>query len=64
MGIGNVKQHCRSALHKKMEAVVKYFRSLLTYSSTSSSSDLSEKTIKAEVLHTNIIVQHNLSSLH
>ena len=61
MGIGDVKQHCRSALHRKMEAAIKSSRSLLTYSSASSSSDLSEKTIKAEVLHTNFIVQHNLS---
>ena len=50
MGIGDVKQHCRSALHRKMEAAIKSSRSLLTYSSASSSSDLSEKTIKAEVL--------------
>jgi hypothetical protein len=59
MGRADVKQHCETATHKKMEETIKSSRSLHSFVS-STTSNLLEKTIKAEVLHTNFIVQHNI----
>ena len=57
-----MKQHCGTATHKKMEKVIKSSRSHRSFAASSTSS-FEEITIKAEVLHTNFIVQHNLSFL-
>ena len=57
-----MKQHCGTAAHKKMEKVIKSSWSLRSFAASSTSS-IEEETIKAEVLHTIFIVQHNLSFL-
>ena len=62
MGKADVKQHCETTTHKRMEQVIKSSRSLRSFL-PSNTSGLPEKTIRAEVLHTNFIVQHNLSFL-
>ena len=63
IGKGDVKHHCETAMHKKMEHAVRLSRSLHSFLPSSTSSSLSEKTAMAELLHTNFIGQHNLSFL-
>ena len=60
MGRADVKKHCDSSAHKEMEKVVKSSQSIQSMF-VPGNSNLAEKTIEAEVLHTNFIVQHNLS---
>ena len=59
-GLGDVKQHIQGKGHQKMASLIKENRKI-TFQPASSS--ISDAQIRAEVLHTNFIVQHNLSFL-
>ena len=60
-GIADVKAHCAGRVHLSFEKAVKSTRKLDTMmSSSSSSSSLKEQVIRAELLHTNFMVHHNL----
>ena len=58
MGKADVKKHCDSSAHKEMEKAVKSSRSIQSMFGPGNS-NLAEKTVEAEVLNTNFIVQHN-----
>ena len=61
MGLPDVKKHCKGKTHLKMANAVKECRKL-TFSS-SSTTTVNDAQIHAEVLHTNVIVQRNISFL-
>jgi hypothetical protein len=64
-GKADVERHCTTASHRNMASAIKDNRSIsdLFQSSTNSSDSLRQSTTKAEILHTNFIVQHNMSFL-
>ena len=58
-GLGDVKKHCAGKAHIKNANAIAQTRKLSFKTTTSND----EKQIRAEVLHTNFIVQHNISFL-
>ena len=60
MGLGDVKQHCRTLHHKTMEKSVKNTRKVHSFFTSTASEEVNDSVIRAEVMHTNFIVQHNL----
>ena len=63
MGLGDVKQHCRTPHHKTTEKSVKNTRKVDIFFTITASDEVSDSVIRAEVTHTNFIVQHDLSFL-
>ena len=59
-GLADVKQHCNGKVHMKMASSIKESRKI-AFKPVSSS--IADAQIRAEVLHTNFIVQHNLAFL-
>ena len=55
MGLGGVKQHCRTPHHKTIEKSIKNTLKRRIYF-TITSSDVNNSVIRAEVTHTNFIV--------
>lgn len=64
-GLADVTKHCKGTTHVAFEKAIKNTRSMSSFfnDNSESSNSLMEKTIRAEVLHTNFMVQHNLSFL-
>ena len=63
MGLGDVKQHCRTLHHKTMEKSVKNTPKVDSFFTSTASNEVNDSVIRAEVMYTNFIVQHNLSFL-
>ena len=63
MGLGDVKQHCRTPHHKTMEKSVKNTSKVGNIFASTASDEGNDSVIRAEVMHINFIVQHNLSFL-
>ena len=59
-GLADVKQHIQGKLHQKIESTIKETHKI---SFQTASLSISDAQIRAEVLHTNFIVQHNISFL-
>ena len=60
MGIGDLKQHVEGKSQKSMAETLAKNRKI---DFKKKSSSISDTQIRAEVLHTNFIVQHNISFL-
>ena len=63
MALGDVKQHCKTPHHKTMEKSVKNTSKVGNIFASTVSDEGNDSVIRAEVMHTNFIVQHNLSFL-
>ena len=57
MGLGDVKQHCRTPHHKTMEKSVKNTRKMDSFFTSTASDEVNDSVIKTEVMNTNFIVQ-------
>ena len=62
IGLRDVKQHFRTPLHKTMEKSIKNTSKVNSFF-TSTTSDVNDSVIRAEVMHANFIVQHSFSIL-
>ena len=63
MGLGDATQHCRTPYHKTMEKSVKNTCKVNSFFTSTASDEVNDSVIRAKALHTNFIVQHNLSFL-
>ena len=63
MDLEDVKEHCRNPHHKTMEKSVRNTRKVDSFFTSTASDEVSDSVIRAEVMHTNFIVLHNLSFL-
>ena len=60
MGVRDVKLHCERESHKVNAEKMKHQSNLNAFVTKSGNSSLEKKTLKAEVMVTNFLVQHNL----
>ena len=64
-GLSDVTKHCKVLTHVSFAKAIKNNRSMTTFLADNDEGDnsLKEKTVRAEVLHTNFMAHHNMSFL-